>query len=153
MNESAEMVIRASLVMHPNIVSITNDDVVHLLHLPLPAVQGRTTQQAVQRVTVMQTAAQHIMLSLYRNQIMHVFIRSAMIALAVNSCKEEQLSLGKYYCCLWINIMLSLGKYYYCLWVNIMLTFSKYYCSLWVNIWWGSIPAVLGKYYCGLCTN
>ena len=95
-NESAEAIIRHSLALHPNIVGISNDDVVTLLQISSPASHGRMpAQQQVQEFAVMQNAAQHIMLSLYRNQAIHVFLRSAMVSLAINSCKEEELSLGE----------------------------------------------------------
>ena len=96
-NESAEAVIRHSLALHPNIVGVSNDDVVTLLQITPPASHGRMApQQQVQEFAVMQNAAQHIMLSLYRNQAIHVFLRPAMVSLAINSCKEEELSLGNY---------------------------------------------------------
>nr|KAG5704262.1 hypothetical protein BaRGS_012550 [Batillaria attramentaria] len=96
-NESAETIIRASLALHPNIVSVTPDDVVQLLQVAPPAVQGRVAKQQVQHFTVMQNAAQHIMLSLYRNHIIHVFVRPAMLALSINSCRQDQLSLDDLY--------------------------------------------------------
>lgn len=89
-NESAETMLRASLALHHNIISINNDDVIQLQVAP-PIVRGNAVQQ---HVAVMQTAAQHVMLSMYRNQIIHVFIRPAMIALSINSCRGEELSLG-----------------------------------------------------------
>ena len=99
MNESAEAIIRHSLALHSNIVGINSDGIVTLLQITPPTSQGRTaSQQHVQQFTVMQNAAQHIMLSLYRNQTMHVFLRPALISLAINSCKEEELSLGEQYC-------------------------------------------------------
>ncbi|PVD26429.1 hypothetical protein C0Q70_14106 [Pomacea canaliculata] len=92
-NESAETMLRASLALHHNIISINNDDVIQLQVAP-PIVRGNAVQQ---HVAVMQTAAQHVMLSMYRNQIIHVFIRPAMIALSINSCRGEELSLDDLY--------------------------------------------------------
>lgn len=96
-NESAETIIRASLALHPNIVAVTQDDVVQLLQVEPPMVQGAAAKQQVQHYTVMQNAAQHIMLSLYRNNIIHVFVRPAMVALSVNSCRQDYLSLDDLY--------------------------------------------------------
>ncbi|KAK7103571.1 dihydroxyacetone phosphate acyltransferase-like [Littorina saxatilis] len=97
-NESAEAIIRHSLALHPNIVSVGSDDVVTLLQVSPPVAHGRSAQQQqIQQFAVMQNAAQHIMLSLYRNQAIHVFLRPAMVSLAINSCKEEELSLDLLY--------------------------------------------------------
>ena len=48
------------------------------------------------RVMFFFSAGQHLMLSLYRNHILHVFVRPAMIAVSVNSCSQEKLSTGQY---------------------------------------------------------
>lgn len=94
-NESAEAVMRHSLALHPTIVSVSPEHVINLLqvHAPhVPRSSGTAVQQQLQQFTVMQNAAQHMMLSLYRNQVIHVFLRPAMIALAINSCREDVLS-------------------------------------------------------------
>lgn len=96
-NESPETIIRASLALHRNIVTVTPEDVVQLLQVAPPVVPGHNIKQQVQHFTVMQNAAQHIMLSLYRNHIIHVFVRPAMVALSINSCRQEQLSLDELY--------------------------------------------------------
>lgn len=97
-NESAEAIIRHSLALHPNIVGVSNDDVVTLLQIIPPTSQHRSaSQQHVEQFTVMQNAAQHIMLSMYRNQAIHVFLRPALVCLAINSCKEDELGLDMLY--------------------------------------------------------
>jgi glycerone phosphate O-acyltransferase len=42
-----------------------------------------------------QAAAQHLILTLYKNQLMHIFVRVAMVTLSINSCTEETLAMSK----------------------------------------------------------
>ena len=44
---------------------------------------------------VMLNAATHLMLASYRNQLLHVYIRPAMIALTVNSCQADTMPISK----------------------------------------------------------
>ncbi|XP_059144177.1 dihydroxyacetone phosphate acyltransferase-like [Physella acuta] len=89
-SESAESVLRANIKLHENIVRVTEDDVVELVRVAPPS-HAKATD------TLMITAGQHLMLSLYRNHILHVFVRPAMIAISVNTCSEEKLSIGELY--------------------------------------------------------
>ncbi|XP_067681176.1 dihydroxyacetone phosphate acyltransferase-like [Haliotis asinina] len=84
-NENAENIIRANIVLHKNIVCVTSEDVVELMAVTIPPTVRRQDE-------LMMTAAQHLMLSLYRNQLMHVFVRVALIAVCINSCEEPTLS-------------------------------------------------------------
>uniref|UniRef100_A0A0B6ZSK3 Phospholipid/glycerol acyltransferase domain-containing protein n=2 Tax=Arion vulgaris TaxID=1028688 RepID=A0A0B6ZSK3_9EUPU len=83
--ESAESVLRENVKLHQNIVRVTEDDVVELVRVA-PPVHAKATD------ALMITAGQHLMLSLYRNHILHVFVRPAMIAISVNTCNEDKLS-------------------------------------------------------------
>ncbi|XP_041353504.1 dihydroxyacetone phosphate acyltransferase-like isoform X2 [Gigantopelta aegis] len=85
-NENADAVIRASLLLHKNIVTVTSDDVVELLQMTLPATSAKQDQ-------LMTSAAQTLLLSLYRNQLLHVFVRVAMISLSINSCPFDSIQL------------------------------------------------------------
>ncbi|BFZ06861.1 hypothetical protein BsWGS_09899 [Bradybaena similaris] len=88
--ESAESVLRENVKLHENIVRVTEDDVVELVRVA-PPVHAKATD------TLMITAGQHLMLSLYRNHILHVFVRPAMIAISVNTCNEDKLSVDDLY--------------------------------------------------------
>ena len=85
-NASSESVIRHFLGLHTNLVKVSEDDIIELqlvrpVHAPV-------------KDEVMLNAATNIMLASYRNQLLHIFIRPGMVALAVNSCQQETLSLG-----------------------------------------------------------
>ncbi|KAK6997966.1 dihydroxyacetone phosphate acyltransferase [Biomphalaria glabrata] len=85
-SETAESVLRANIKLHSNIVRVNTDDVVELVSVAPPAHTKATDAMMI-------TAGQHLMLSLYRNHILHVFVRPAMIAISVNSCTSERLSI------------------------------------------------------------
>ncbi|RUS83045.1 hypothetical protein EGW08_009184 [Elysia chlorotica] len=87
-SESAESVLRANLKLHQNIVRVSQEDVVELVRVA-PPVHAKATD------ALMITAGQHLMLSLYRNHILHVFVRPAMIAISVNTCNEDKLSIDE----------------------------------------------------------
>jgi glycerone phosphate O-acyltransferase len=89
-NESAESVLRENVKLHQNIVHVTEDDVVELVRFAPPA-HAKATD------SLMITAGQHLMLSLYRNHILHVFVRPALIAISVNTCNEDKLSVDDLY--------------------------------------------------------
>ncbi|ESO96500.1 hypothetical protein LOTGIDRAFT_159917 [Lottia gigantea] len=88
-NETAEAVTRHSIALHSNIVRVSEEDIVELLHIP--RVSTNKTDP------LFQTAAQHIMLSLYRNQLMHIFARVAIISSILNGCRESTLSIDDLY--------------------------------------------------------
>jgi len=85
-NENADTVLRASLDLHKNIVRVTDLDVVELVQVAPPS-HAKATD------ALMITAGQHLMLSLYRNHILHVFVRPAMIAVSVNSSTQDKMSM------------------------------------------------------------
>lgn len=89
-NESAETIIRSTLNLHKNIVRVTDEDIVELLAMEPPGHHYKQDE-------LMQAAAQHLILSLYRNQMMHVFVRVSLIALSINSCTQDILPLDELY--------------------------------------------------------
>lgn len=84
-NESSEAVIRHSVYQHKNIATITEEDNVELVTDDLAIVQGQDK--------LMTSAAQNMMVCLYRNQLLNVFVRVAMIAIPINTCVNETLPL------------------------------------------------------------
>ena len=91
MNESAEAVIRHNVYQHKNIATITVDDNVELLTDDTALVEGQDK--------LMTSAAQNMMVCLYRNQLLNVFVRVAMIAVPINSCVQDTLNIGKQALC------------------------------------------------------
>lgn len=87
-NESADAVLRSTLALHKNIAEVDSEDVVHLLEIQHPT---RGSQDEL-----MQAAAQHLIITLYKNQLMHIFVRVSMVTLSINSCTEETMSMSKY---------------------------------------------------------
>lgn len=86
-NETADAVIRSTLALHKNIAEVDSEDIIHLLEIQHPT---RGSQDEL-----MQAAAQHLILTLYKNQLMHIFVRVAMVTLSINSCTEETLAMSK----------------------------------------------------------
>jgi len=87
-NESAEAVLRHNIFTHKNIATITADDMVELV--------PDDTTVAKADDSLMTSAAQEMMVCLYRNQLLNVFVRVALVAIPVNSCPEETLPLSKW---------------------------------------------------------
>lgn len=85
-NESAEAVIRHNIFIHKNIARVTADDIVELV-----ADDILTNQEQDKLMT---SAAQEMMVCLYRNQLLNVFVRVALIAIPINSCVRDKLPLG-----------------------------------------------------------
>lgn len=81
-HEPAETVIQESLKIHKNLVTVNSMDIVEM-------------RQAERKGSdsLMDTAAHHLMLASYRNQLMHVFVRVALITLPINACTQDTLSL------------------------------------------------------------
>ncbi|XP_063426368.1 dihydroxyacetone phosphate acyltransferase-like [Mytilus trossulus] len=88
-NESADAVLRSTLALHKNIAEVDSEDVVHLLEIQHPT---RGSQDEL-----MQAAAQHLIITLYKNQLMHIFVRVSMVTLSINSCTEETMSMNELY--------------------------------------------------------
>ena len=93
-----DSVIRYNLSLHHNVLSVSADDLVEL-----KLVRPGHLSRPLPRADVMLNAASNLILASYRNQSSHVFVRIAMVALAVNSCtKQEVITMGvlfpKEYC-------------------------------------------------------
>ena len=86
-NESAEAVIRHNIYTHKNIARVTEDGIVELV-----VEDGTVNQEQDQLMT---SAAQEMMVCLYRNQLLNVFVRVAMITIPINSCVRDTLPIGK----------------------------------------------------------
>lgn len=86
-NETADDIIRSALFLHKNFVQVTPEDVIHLVSVAAPHQKGQDE--------LMQSAAQHMVLTLYRNQLMHVFVRIAMVTISINACPNDTLDIGQ----------------------------------------------------------
>ena len=87
----SDSVIRHNLSLHHNILSVSPDDLVELK-------QARPADitQPLPRADVMENAASDLIVASYRNQLSHVFVRVAIIALAVNGCAtQETITIGE----------------------------------------------------------
>ena len=89
MNESAEAVIRHNIFTHKNIAHINADDIVELV-----AIDESLANPSGDNL--MTSAAQEMMVCLYRNQLLNVFVRVALIAIPINACVQETLPVCKY---------------------------------------------------------
>lgn len=90
-NASSEAVVRHFLSLHTNLVSVAEDDIIQL-KLVKPTHMKKPLEDEV-----MLNGATNIMLASYRNQLLHVFVRVGMVALAVNSCCEDVMDMGEHY--------------------------------------------------------
>lgn len=86
-NETADDIIRSALFLHKNFVEVTPEDVIQLVSVAAPHQKGQDE--------LMQSAAQHMVLTLYRNQLMHVFVRIAMVTISINACPNDTLDIGQ----------------------------------------------------------
>ncbi|XP_052827926.1 dihydroxyacetone phosphate acyltransferase, partial [Octopus bimaculoides] len=84
-HEPAESVIQDNMLIHKKLVSFKNSDIVEMTVLK----KGYDN--------LMDSAAQHLMIASYRNQLTHIFVRVAMIALPVNACTKDTLLLDDLY--------------------------------------------------------
>lgn len=66
---------------------MTPEDVIQLVSVAAPHQKGQDE--------LMQSAAQHMVLTLYRNQLMHVFVRIAMVTISINACPNDTLDIGQ----------------------------------------------------------
>ena len=82
----SDSVIRHNLSLHHNILGVTADDLV-VLKLVRPA----HLSKPLPRADVMANAASNLILASYRNQLCHVLVHVAMVALAVNACSKQEL--------------------------------------------------------------
>jgi glycerone phosphate O-acyltransferase len=87
-SESADDIIRSALNLHRNFVQVTPDDLILLVSVVAPHQKGTQDE-------LMQSAAQHLVLTLYRNQLLHVFVRIAMVSISINACPRDTLSIDE----------------------------------------------------------
>lgn len=97
-NESAEAIIRHNVYTHKNIARVTDDEIVELV-----SDDSKLVNQTGDNL--MTQAAQELMVCLYRNQLLNVFVRVALVAIPINSCVQDVLSLGMY--CISISVLFS----------------------------------------------
>lgn len=95
-NETADDIIRSALFLHKNFVEVTPEDVIQLVSVAAPHQKGQDE--------LMQSAAQHMVLTLYRNQLMHVFVRIAMVTISINACPNDTLDIGQHISLLLLEI-------------------------------------------------
>ena len=88
-NASSEAVIRHYLGLHLNILTISDTDLIQL-KLVRPS---HTTLKGNHDILV--NGATNLILGSYRNQLLHVFVRVAMIALTVNGCIQDTMTMGE----------------------------------------------------------
>jgi len=81
----SDSVIRHNLSLHHNVLSVSPDDLVEL-----KLVRPAHLSKPLPRADVMLNAASNLILASYRNQLSHVFIRVAIVALAVNGCTSQE---------------------------------------------------------------
>ena len=89
-NASPENVVTHYLGLHLNIVSINSEQFVQM-----KIVKPSHVQKAVQD-EVMLNAATNLIMASYRNQLLHILVRPAIIALCINSCSADVMSLSKF---------------------------------------------------------
>lgn len=78
--------IRHYLSLHTNVVSVKDDYITVQL---VPASHIKVQDD------VMLNAATNLILASYRNQLLHVFVRVAMVALCVNGCVKDTMTMGE----------------------------------------------------------
>jgi glycerol-3-phosphate O-acyltransferase len=89
-NARADNVIHHYLGLHTNVISLDNMDKIEL-KLVRPAHVTKPVHDEV-----MLNAATNLILGSYRNQVLHVFVRVGLIALAVNSYADEVVTIGEF---------------------------------------------------------
>lgn len=90
-NASSESVIRHYLGLHLNIISVSTSDLIQL-KLVRPS---HATLKA--NDDIMLNGATNLILGSYRNQLLHVFVRVAMIAITVNGCDKDTMIIDELY--------------------------------------------------------
>lgn len=83
----SEDVIRRNLALHSNILTVSDQDRIEL-KLVRPAHVAKPVKD-----DILLNAATNLILASYRNQVTHVFVNVALVALSVNSCRDEILSI------------------------------------------------------------
>jgi len=82
----SDSVIRHNLSLHHNILSVSSDDLVEL-----KLVRPSHLSRPLPRDDLLVNAATNLILASYRNQLSHVFVRVAIVAMAINGCAEQDL--------------------------------------------------------------
>jgi len=86
---ATEDVVRYNIAMHSNVVSLGSEDLVQL-NVVLP---GHVSVKN----DVLLSAASNLILASYRNQLLHVFVRVAIVAIAINGCRQETMPVDQLY--------------------------------------------------------
>lgn len=86
---SAESVVTHNLQLHANVVSLSKDGLVQM-----KIVRPNHVKQAMTN-DIMLNAATDLLLASYRNQLLHLFVRPGLVALCVNGCSQETLSMSE----------------------------------------------------------
>lgn len=84
-------VIRRNLLLHKNILTVSNDDMIEL-KLVRPSHVAKPIKN-----DILLNAATNLILGSYRNQVTHLFVRVALVALSVNSCSDETMTIAQLY--------------------------------------------------------
>ncbi|KAL4237809.1 hypothetical protein ACF0H5_002521 [Mactra antiquata] len=87
-NETAEAIVHHNVFTHKNIAKITEDGIVELVSDDSMLVDKNGDN-------LMTQAAQELMVCLYRNQLLNVFVRVAMVAIPINSCVKDTLLIAE----------------------------------------------------------
>ncbi|XP_052769101.1 dihydroxyacetone phosphate acyltransferase-like isoform X2 [Mya arenaria] len=86
-NESGEAVLKHNIYIHKNIARLSADHIVELI------ADDSAAQQSDDHL--MTSAAMEMMVCLYRNQLLNVFVRVALITIPINSCDKETLPISE----------------------------------------------------------
>ena len=89
-NAKVETIIRHYLSLHTNVVCLDNMEKIEL-KLVRPTHVDKPVHD-----DVMLNAATNLILGSYRNQTLHVFVRVGLIALAVNGCADDTMTMGEF---------------------------------------------------------
>ena len=88
-NETPENVIRRSVQMHLNVAMLDESDLVKIKI----SKNQRSTKKSLPE-DLMNEAATCLIFSSYKNQLLHIFVRVALLSLSVNICEADTMPLG-----------------------------------------------------------
>lgn len=88
-NASSESVIRHYMGLHMNIITISEKDLIQL-----KLVRPSHTKLPV-KDDIMLNGATNLIIGSYRNQLLHVFVRVAIVALSVNGWVQDTMTMGE----------------------------------------------------------
>ena len=92
-NTSSESVVQHYLSLHMNVISISESGLIEL-KLVLPSHMKKPVADEV-----MLNAATNLILSSYRNQLLHVFVQVGMLSLVVNASPQVTMTMGELTIC------------------------------------------------------